>query len=214
MAGELGIGALGTTLLSPVGFMGQMLDEYRRGLAACKAPVGKMLNDQKGVFTFVHVAETRKEAIRARAAWSALWYVNAAPIVFKVPRAVWYDVIRSGLHPNAPRDTAALSGNDQTSLDIAPDEIPVLRLLKLMARGEEISAEEAHDVLEELDSVIIGDVDHCRKKFEAYEAIGADRMMCLVQFGQIPHRDVVSSIDLIGKHLVPHFATPRKQAAE
>lgn len=214
MAGELGIGALGTTLLSPVGFMGQMLDEYRRGLAACKAPVGKMLNDQKGVFTFVHVAETRKEAIRARAAWSALWYVNAAPIVFKVPRAVWYDVIRSGLHPNAPRDTAALSGNDQTSLDIAPDEIPVLRLLKLMARGEEISAEEAHDVLEELDSVIIGDVDHCRKKFEAYEAIGADRMMCLVQFGQIPHRDVVSSIDLIGKHLVPHFATRRKQAAE
>ena len=107
-----------------------------------------------------------------------------------------------------------MSGNDQTSLDIAPDEIPVLRLLKLMARGEEISAEEAHDVLEELDSVIIGDVDHCRKKFEAYVAIGADRMMCLVQFGQIPHRDVVSSIELIGKHLVPHFASRRKQAAE
>lgn len=214
MAGELGIGALGTTLLSPVGFMGQMMDEYRRGLAACKQPVGRMLNNQKGVFTFVHVAESRKAAIASRAAWSALWYVNAAPIVFKVPRAVWYDVIRSGLHPNAPRATAALSGDDTTSLDIAPDEIPVLRLLKLMARGEEISAEEAHDVLEELDSVIIGDVDFCRRKFEAYEAIGADRMMCLVQFGQIPHASAVRSIELIGEHLIPYFAERRRQAAE
>lgn len=214
MAGELGVGALGTTLLSPVPFMGQMLDHYRKGIKACKQPVGAAVNDQKGVFTFVHVAESRKAAIKARAAWSALWYVNAAPIVFKVPRAVWYDVIKSGLHPNAPRDTAALSGDDKTSLDIAPDEIPVLRLLKLMAKGQEVSAEEAHEVLEELDSVIIGDVDHCRKKFEAYEGIGTDRMMCLAQFGQVPHSAAVRSIELTGEHLVPYFAKRRKAAAE
>jgi alkanesulfonate monooxygenase SsuD/methylene tetrahydromethanopterin reductase-like flavin-dependent oxidoreductase (luciferase family) len=214
MAGELGVGALGTTLLSPVPFMGQMLDHYRRGLKACRQPVGKMLNDAKGVFTFVHVAPSRSAAIKARAAWSALWYVNAAPIVFKVPRAVWYDMIRSGLHPNAPRDTAALSGSDQTSLDIAPDEIPVLRLLKTMAKGQEVSAEEAHEVLEDLDSVIIGDPDHCRKKFEAYEAIGTDRMMCLTQFGQIPHDAAVRSIELTGEHLIPYFANRKRAAAE
>ena len=214
MAGELGVGSLGTTLLSPVPFMGQMLDHYRRGLKACKQPVGKILNDEKGVFTFVHVAPSRSAAIKARAAWSALWYVNAAPIVFKVPRAVWYDMIRSGLHPNAPRDTAALSGSDQTSLDIAPDEIPVLRLLKTMAKGQEVSAEEAHEVLEELDSVIIGDPDHCRKKFEAYEAIGTDRMMCLTQFGQIPHDAAVRSIELTGEHLIPYFANRKRAAAE
>ncbi|MBL9097537.1 MAG: LLM class flavin-dependent oxidoreductase [Alphaproteobacteria bacterium] len=214
MAGELGVGALGTTLLSPVPFMGQMLDHYRRGLKDCKQPVGKVVNAEKGVFTFVHVAESRKEAIRARAAWSALWYVNAAPIVFKVPRAVWYDVIKSGLHPNAPRDTAALTGDDKTSLDIAPDEIPVLRLLKMMAKGMVVSAEEAHEVLEQLDSVIVGDPDHCRKKFEAYEAIGTDRMMCLTQFGQIPHSAVVRGIELTGEHLIPYFSKRRRAAAE
>jgi len=212
MAGELGVGALGTTLLSPVPFMGQMLDHYDRGLKACKQPVGKSVNKEKGVFTFVHVAPSRQEAIKARAAWSALWYVNAAPIVFKVPRAIWYDMIRSGLHPNAPRDTAALSGDDKTSLDIAPDEIPVLRLLKLMAKGKEVSAEEAHDVLEQLDSVVIGDPDHCRKKLEAYEAIGTDRMMCLMQFGQIPHAAVTRSVTLAGEHLIPYFAGRRKAA--
>jgi alkanesulfonate monooxygenase SsuD/methylene tetrahydromethanopterin reductase-like flavin-dependent oxidoreductase (luciferase family) len=214
MAGELGVGSLGTTLLSPVSFMGEMLDHYRRGLKACKKPVGKVVNDQKGIFTFVHVAESRKAAIKARAAWSALWYVHAAPIVFKVPRAVWYDVIRSGLHPNSPRDTTALSGDDSTSLDIAPDEIPVLRLLKTMAKGGEVSAEEAHDVLEQLDSVVIGDPDHCRKKFEAYEAIGTDRMMCLMQFGQVPHEAVMRSTALTGEHLIPYFANRKRAAAE
>lgn len=214
MAGELGVGALGTTLLSPVAYMGELLDYYRAGLKVCKSPVGRLVNDQKGIFTFVHVADTRAEAIRNGAAWSALWYVNAAPIVFKVPRSVWYDVIRSGLHPNAARDTTALIGNDSTSLDIAPDEIPVLRLLKLMARGQEVSHEEAHDVLEELDSVVIGDPDHCRRKLEAYGKIGTDRMMCLMQFGLIPHAAVVKSIQLTGQHLVPHFASSRRAAAE
>jgi alkanesulfonate monooxygenase SsuD/methylene tetrahydromethanopterin reductase-like flavin-dependent oxidoreductase (luciferase family) len=80
MAGELGIGVLGTTLLSPVGFMKSMLDEYDAGIASCKAPAGKFINNQKGVFTFVHVAESRKQAIESGAAWSALWYVHAAPI--------------------------------------------------------------------------------------------------------------------------------------
>jgi alkanesulfonate monooxygenase SsuD/methylene tetrahydromethanopterin reductase-like flavin-dependent oxidoreductase (luciferase family) len=196
-----------------VPFMGQMLDHYRRGMQACKEPVGRVLNNEKGIFTFVHVAPSRSAAIQARAAWSALWYVNAAPIVFKVPRAVWYDMIRSGLHPNAPRDTAA-TVNDQTSLDIAPDEIPVLRLLKTMAKGGEVSAEEAHEVLEGLDSVVIGDPDHCRKKLEAYEAIGTDRMMCLMQFGQIPHEAVLHSTRLAGEALVPYFAKRRRAAAE
>lgn len=214
MAGELGVGTLGTTLLSPVAYMGEMLDHYRAGLKACKAPVGRLVNDQKGIFTFVHVAESRADAIRNGAAWSALWYVNAAPIVFKVPRAVWYDVIRSGLHPNAPRDTAALTGDDSTSLDIGPNEIPVLRLLKLMARGEKVSFEEAHEVLEGLDSAVIGDPDHCRKKLEAYARIGTDRMMCLMQYGSIPHSAVVRSIQLTGQHLVPYFARHSRAAAE
>ncbi len=206
MAGEMGVGCLGTTLLSPVAFMGQMLDEHSKGLAAAD-PVGKAINPGKGIFTFVHVANTRDDAIRNGAALAALWYVHSAPIVFKVPRAVWYDTIRAGLHPNSARDTAALTGDDSTSLEIAPDELPVLRLLKLMARGETVSREEAHEVLEALDSVVIGDPDHCRAKLEAYKTIGTDRMMCLMQFGAIPHDAVLDSIALTGRHLIPHFAT-------
>lgn len=206
MAGELGVGALGTTLLSPVAVLGRMLDEYDRGLAACKEPAGRIANAQKGVFTFVHVADSRAEAIRNGAAWSALWYVNAAPVVFKVPRRVWYDMIKAGLHPNSDRDTAAVADLDPHEVEIQPDDPEVVRLLKRMAQGETISFEAAHEALETLDSVVIGDPDHCRAKLDGYRAIGADRAMCLMQFGSIPHEAVLKSLDLTGRLVMPAFA--------
>jgi alkanesulfonate monooxygenase SsuD/methylene tetrahydromethanopterin reductase-like flavin-dependent oxidoreductase (luciferase family) len=82
----------------------------------------------------------------------------------------------------------------------------VVKLLKRMAQGEKISFEAAHEALEALDSVVIGDPSHCCDKLRAYQAIGADRMMCLMQFGSIPHEAVLKSLDLAGRHLVPVFA--------
>jgi alkanesulfonate monooxygenase SsuD/methylene tetrahydromethanopterin reductase-like flavin-dependent oxidoreductase (luciferase family) len=202
MAGELGIGALGTTLLSPVPFLGEMLKHHDRGLADCKEPAGKVVNREKGVFTFVHVAESRADAIRNGAAWSALWYVNTAPVVFKVPRRVWYDMIKAGLHPNSARDTAATDRLDPHEVEIQADDPQVVKVLKRMAQGQEISHEEAHEALESLDSVVIGDPDHCRDKLKAYAAIGADRLMCMIQFGAIPHEAVLRSFALAGRHLV------------
>ncbi|HEY0107275.1 MAG TPA: LLM class flavin-dependent oxidoreductase [Rhizomicrobium sp.] len=217
MAGELGVGVLGTTLLSPVSLMKAMLDEYEKGLDDCRTPVGHARNRQKGVFTFVHVAETRREAIANGAAKAALWYVHAAPIAFKVPRSIWWDMIRAGLNPHLARKSAqeisALSGEDPTSLEIAADEIAVIAVLKRMARGEDIPNEEAHEVLEDLDSVIIGDPDHCIAKAARYADIGADRLMCLLQFGAIAHEAVMRSTELAGKYLLPHFATNRRDAA-
>jgi len=217
MAGELGVGVLGTTLLSPVSVMKAMLDEYEKGFASQKSPAGRFLNHQKGVFTFVHVAESRKDAIANGAAKAALWYVHAAPIAFKVPRSIWWDTIRAGMNPHLTRksakEIAALPGEDPTSLEIAPDEIPVIAVLKRMARGEEISNEEAHEVLEPLDSVIVGDVDHCAKKAALYATIGTDRLMCLLQYGRVPHEAVLRSTRLIGEHLISQFAGKRVAAA-
>jgi alkanesulfonate monooxygenase SsuD/methylene tetrahydromethanopterin reductase-like flavin-dependent oxidoreductase (luciferase family) len=202
MAGELGVGVLGTTLLSPVSFLKTMLDEYERGVAGRKE---RASNHQKGVFTFVHVAEIANGAAKA-----ALWYVHAAPIAFKVPRSIWWDMIRAGLSPHLARksakEIAALEGDDPTSLEVDMNELPVIAILKRMARGEDISNEEAHDVLEPLDSVIIGDPDHCKVKAAAFAGIGADRLMCLLQFGRIPHEAVVRSTELAGRYLLPHFA--------
>jgi alkanesulfonate monooxygenase SsuD/methylene tetrahydromethanopterin reductase-like flavin-dependent oxidoreductase (luciferase family) len=212
MAGELGVGVLGTTLLSPIEFMKSLLDEYDAGIESCDQPVGRTINHQKGVFTFVHVAESRKQAIESGAAWSALWYVHFAAIAFAVPRSVWYDQIRAGINPHLARKAAynsrAIVGEDPTSLEITPDELPAIVLLKRLARGDKVSNEEAHEITEHLDSVIIGDPDLCRRKMEKYRDIGVDRLMCLMQFGTIPHEAVLRSLRLTGEHLVPRLAGP------
>jgi len=206
MAGEMGVGALGTTLLSPIAFLGQMMREHDRGLAACPQPAGLTVNPQKGAFTFVHVAENRDAAIASGAALSALWYVNAAAVSFKVPRRIWYDMIKAGLHPNSAQDTAALAELDPDELTIQPDDPPVLKVLKRLAGGEAISRQEAHEVLEPLDCVVIGDPEHCIGKFAGYRSIGVDRMMCMMQYGSVAPDAVIRSIELAGRHCIPAFA--------
>ena len=212
MAGEMGVGALGTTLLSPVPFLGQMMREHDRGLAESRGPAGKFVNPEKGAFTFVHVADSRQDAIRNGAAWSALWYVNAAAVTFKVPRRVWYDMIKKGLHPNAAADTAARDSLDPHEIDIMPDDPAVLVLLKRMAQGQTVSHEEAHEVLESLDCVVIRDPDHCAAKIGGYEAIGVNRLMCMMQYGALSQGAILRSIELTGRDVIPR-ASLQPQAA-
>jgi hypothetical protein len=78
--------------------------------------------------------------------------------------------------------------------------------LKREFAGEEISNEEIFEVIGKLDSVIIGDVATCRKKMERFRDIGVDRLMCLVQMGEVPHAQVLSTLRCIGRDLIPHFA--------
>ena len=44
-------------------------------------------------------------------------------------------------------------------------------------------------------------------------SIGTDRLMCLMQFGRIPHEAVMRSTRLAGEYLIPHFAKRSVAAA-
>ena len=211
MAGRRGVGLLALTVLNPVASMEAMLREYEAGLAECKSPVGLFTNRQKAVFTFVHVAESRAKAIANGAAWSALWYVLAGPKNFQVPLGAYFSLFRSAAHPNSQSsdqyklDILGEDGSDPTVLDPEPGDGEMIALIKRMARGEPVSNQEAHEMLERIDSVVIGDPDHCRAKFEGYRRIGTDRMMCMMQFGRLPHSEVMRSIALTAEHHIGRF---------
>ena len=86
-------------------------------------PVGKFVNDQRGVFTFVFCTETVDDAIKSRAAEAALWYVNAAPKVFSVPRTVWTNLIRGNVNMGAAkRPRRARSTRAEVHVDLDPDD--------------------------------------------------------------------------------------------
>jgi alkanesulfonate monooxygenase SsuD/methylene tetrahydromethanopterin reductase-like flavin-dependent oxidoreductase (luciferase family) len=206
MAGELGVGALATTLLSPLASLRVLLDHHRRGLERCQ-PCGKFVNPQRAVFTFVHCAETRAEAVASRAGEAALWFVNAAPRVFQVPRSIWIDAIRGQLQANDPAATRALAAPEaQPPDDDVDDPVPVIRLLNRQRAGHALDPEEVYEVLDGLESVVIGDVARCREKMQRYAELGVDRLMCLMQFGALPHAAAMTSLRLTGEVLIPALA--------
>ena len=203
MAGALGVGALGTTLLSPLESLRTLLAGYETGLARCE-PAGAFTNARRAVFTFMHCAETREQAIASRAGEAALWFVNAAPAVFRVPRSVWIDVIRGDLVPNDPATAKAVEAGTSPIGDDDPDDpVPVIRLLNRQLHGQTLDPEEVYEVLEPLDSVVIGDPDTCQRKLERYAALGVDRLMGLMQFGALRHEAVMRSLRITGEVLVP-----------
>src|SRR4051812_9363363 len=207
LAGELGLGILSTTLLSPVSVLEKMLQEYEAGLAACTNPVGKFVNDQRGVFTFVHCTETVDDAIASRAAEAAMWYVNAAPKVFAVPRTVWTNMIRGNVNAGDPSRARKAAEEGKIMVDLDPDDPNhIIRLMNRQVLGMPIDPVEAYEALADQDSVIIGDVDTCRRKIEKFQAAGFDRLMCLMQFGQLSHEQGLGSIRRVGEALIPELA--------
>ena len=207
LAGMLGVGALATTLLSPLGTLEELLAFHKRGLEQCSEPAGKFINPQRAVFTFMHVAETRDEAIASRAGEQALWFVNAAPRVFQVPRSIWIDAIRGDFSSNDPAATRSSSAGPEVMVDDDLDDpVPVIRLLNRQQAGLELDPVEVFEVLEPMESVVIGDVDSCIEKAQAYAGIGVDRLMALMAFGGLPQQRVLSSIRLAGEHVLPALA--------
>ena len=209
LAGELGMGILCTTLLSPVSTLETMIAEHRAGLDAATTPVGHVINEQRGVFTFVHCTETRDEAIASRAAEAAMWYVNAAPKVFAVPRTIWTNLIRGNVSTGQGR-ARGVADADKVLVDLDPDDPnPIIRLMNRQVLGLDIDPVEAYEALEDQDSVIIGDPDSCRRKIERFREAGFGRLMCLMQFGHLTHDQAMGSIRRVGEVLLPEFAPAR-----
>ena len=203
MAGELGVGALGTTLFTPLPSLAQCFDRYALGLARCR-PCGLFVNQQRAVFTFVHCAPSRRAAIESRAGEAALWFVNFAPRIFQTARKAWIDTIRGGFLSGDPAAGRALSEPELLPAeDDLDDPIPVIRLMNRHLAGHRLDPEEVFEVLDALDSVVIGDPDRCLEKMQAYKALGADRLMCFMQFGALDPARVLESLRLTGEVLLP-----------
>ena len=59
LAGELGLGALGLTILVPLEEIALRVESYRKAIRSAK-PIGGFVNNQIGVYTMVHCAETKQ----------------------------------------------------------------------------------------------------------------------------------------------------------
>jgi alkanesulfonate monooxygenase SsuD/methylene tetrahydromethanopterin reductase-like flavin-dependent oxidoreductase (luciferase family) len=206
LAGRLGVGMLGSAVFSPLEHIGASIGFYEEGLANPEN-AGSVVNDQKGVFTLVHCAETRAEAIESGAAEAALWFMNEAPNVFKVGRDGWLNIIRGVMGESAAGSKGMDGPEAQLTEAELTDPVPVIALMNRKRAGVKLDPEEVFDAVEPFDTCVIGDVDSCRRKLRGFESTGLDRLMCLMQFGTLSSDAALRSIECMGKHLVPEFGT-------
>jgi alkanesulfonate monooxygenase SsuD/methylene tetrahydromethanopterin reductase-like flavin-dependent oxidoreductase (luciferase family) len=180
------------------------VDDYERGLSRCR-PAGEFVNDQRAMFTIMHCAQTKRQAIESRAGEAALWFMNLAPRTFRVARKNWINLIRGAVGEGAASGRMLDGPEAPPSAEDLNDPVPAIALLNRQRAGLPLDPEEVYETLDPIDTVVIGDVDTCRRKLRRIAEQGLDRLMCLMQFGPLPHEAAMRSIRLTGEHLIPEF---------
>ena len=176
-AGELGLGCLAMSGGGP-DRLTQLIDAYRGGIQNAK-PVGKVIKDRVSISTLAICAESHNKAVE-RGAKILDWYRSQQNLRHD---RVWQEQdpadVPSDYQWHYQRSVATESSNR--------DEISSLDLIK---EGR----------------YCIGDPDDCLRYMEQYVPTGVDEIMPLFQIGPIANEEVMETLRLFGKHVIPHLA--------
>lgn len=177
--GELGLGLCSFAVGVPPESVKEKIDIYRRAIAGCTRPIGAEVHDQASTFTMALCAPTREEAW-ATARESFEWYPrHGARLIASMADLMAERQQDLGTYAYAA-DLKAVA--DDGSLD----------LLTL-------------EYLAESGACVLGTPDDCIETCRRYEAAGVDQLLCLVNPYKIPHEAVLRTIELMGRHVIPHF---------
>ncbi len=68
--------------------------------------------------------------------------------------------------------------------------------------------------LKEHPLVVVGTPDEVNRKLERLESAGVDQVICLKQAGAIPHANIMRSMELMGRYVLPHFKAKAKSVSQ
>jgi alkanesulfonate monooxygenase SsuD/methylene tetrahydromethanopterin reductase-like flavin-dependent oxidoreductase (luciferase family) len=60
--------------------------------------------------------------------------------------------------------------------------------------------------------VVVGNPDEVCSKLENFANAGLDQVIMFKQAGRIPHQNIMNSLKLIARHVLPHFNPHRRIA--
>lgn len=150
------------------------IERYKDAIAKCTDPVSGTINDHVGVFQITHCAESVAEA-REIAGESALFYGSVLGQFFGNLREYrGYEAYDKVIEEATKR-----------MAELADDVDPI-------------------DTFLDSGQALIGTPDDLLERIDVLKNAGADQIIMLKQFGDIPHERILNSIDLIGKHVIPN----------
>jgi hypothetical protein len=56
------------------------------------------------------------------------------------------------------------------------------------------------------DMILVGDTESIIRKAKRYADLGVDQLICYVQWGYLEHQDILRTIDILGKEVIPELA--------
>ncbi|HXK23680.1 MAG TPA: LLM class flavin-dependent oxidoreductase [Myxococcota bacterium] len=178
LMGELGLGVCSFTVAMPPEDVKVKIDAYREGIKRCEKPIARFVNNHVAAFTMVNCAPTKEESY-AVSKESFEWYPKQV-LEGHAKMADWLEELDGDLgtfdYLKHPREMVRKGTHN----------IPF-------------------DRLRDSKAVICGTPDQVIETCRVYEAIGIDLLLCLVNPYKIPHAKVMQTIELIGKHVIPHF---------
>ena len=182
--GEQGLGCLAQTSVGPERAE-QIIRIYKEAIKN-PTPVTKMVHNRVAGNTVAFCSENRAKA-QERAAELIDWY----------------------RYQQRLRDAKVWQGYDPAKV---PDDY---QWHYQRSQGDAVRRDETPsiDLVKDGGRFCIGNPDDCIEYIEKYEAMGVDEMMPLFQVGPVTHEEVMESLRLFGKYVVPHFAAKEKREA-
>ena len=185
-AAELGLGALVGSEGGP-DKVGDVLQSYHQALKAAN-PTGVAPNSQNALMTAGFCHEDPKE-IEGRGTELIGWYMDQQR---ERARLVWQGV-----------DPATVPSDYQGYYE---------RDMKLAA-GPHQGEATASETVKKGTSFCVGTPEQCIEFFEKYEAMGVEQVFLLSAIGPANHEEVMNTLTMFGKHVIPHFRAKEKAQA-
>jgi alkanesulfonate monooxygenase SsuD/methylene tetrahydromethanopterin reductase-like flavin-dependent oxidoreductase (luciferase family) len=192
LAAELGIGALTFAFIDPEEAE-RWVGDYEATLAEKAVPVGLAVNPQVACVTPMMCAPTEEEAVaRGLEGGNFFGYSLAHYYVFgdHVPGRtnVWEEFL-------ARRDAVGYSPEAALALEQE-------RLGAKVASGDTSGLRGA-----------VGTPEQLRRFLRRYEEAGVDQLIFVMQAGRNRHEDIMASLELFGREVLPEFAERDERAA-
>lgn len=182
LAGEKGIGLLLPAIADPASLRDQA-SAYLRAAEKPTDQVGLFQNHECALMT---LALCNKDDERARVigGTAGVWYQN---VIRKIYKDDWKG----------------------TPLEQVPDSYRYHAELRKVGKvaGGAWQDGDLHSATELIESgaFCMGDPKAVIDRVERYKDAGGTRLICLMQIGEVAHEDIMESLELFGREVIPHF---------
>ena len=183
LAASMGLGALLDGEAGP-DKVASTLELYQQSLKATQ-PTAKLINNHNALLTVGYCHENRK-VVEKRGVELVGWYMDQM------------------------RARAQLAWRDVDPATVPPDYQGYYERDLILASGPHPADPSPEEVVKKGTELCIGTPDDCIKFVETFEACGVEQVFPLCAIGPATNEEVMNTIRLFGKYVIPHFRDKEK----